>query len=82
MMLWLLVFVFMLLLVTAMSVGVLMGRKPIAGSCGGLNRLGLKQKCDICGGQDEVCEREQKKRAMAADKKSMDLAYDATRRNG
>ncbi|WP_106477112.1 (Na+)-NQR maturation NqrM [Phytohalomonas tamaricis] len=82
MMLWLIVFVAMLLLVTAMSVGVLMGRKPIAGSCGGLNRLGLKQGCDICGGKDDVCEREQKKRAQKREQHHSDLAYDASQRKG
>lgn len=48
---WLLVFAAMLLLIGVMAVGVLMGRKPIAGSCGGLNNLGLKDGCDICGGK-------------------------------
>ncbi|MCM2130987.1 (Na+)-NQR maturation NqrM [Larsenimonas rhizosphaerae] len=84
MMIWVLVFAAMLLLVTAMSVGVLMGRKPIAGSCGGLNNLGLKQGCDICGGKDEICEEEQKKRAgvvpRAAASADSSLGYDATRR--
>lgn len=31
--------VFLLLVVIAMSVGVLMGRKPLKGSCGGVARL-------------------------------------------
>ncbi|BBI74733.2 hypothetical protein HAALTHF_40980n [Vreelandella aquamarina] len=39
---WLLVFGFMALIMGAMAVGVLMGRKPIAGSCGGLNQIGMK----------------------------------------
>ena len=39
------------LLVTGMAVGVLMGRKPIAGSCGGVGAaLGEDNyTCDICG---------------------------------
>ena len=83
--LWFLVFGFMLLVVVAMSVGVLLGRKPIAGSCGGLNNLGLKEGCDICGGKDEVCEEENRKQqAMsqrrADEKRGADLGYDATRR--
>lgn len=38
---WLLVFVIMLLVVFGMSIGVIMGRKPIAGSCGGIANLGI-----------------------------------------
>lgn len=49
-------------LIIAMSVGVLLGRKPIAGSCGGLNKIGMKDSCDICGGNDDKCDDEQKKK--------------------
>ncbi|GAA0557233.1 (Na+)-NQR maturation NqrM [Halomonas salifodinae] len=85
MMIWVLVFGFMLLLVAAMAIGVILGRKPIAGSCGGLNQLGLKQGCDICGGKDEVCEEENRKRQAGARRRSdesrgADLGYDATKR--
>ena len=48
--------VFMLLLVAAMAIGVLMGRKPIKGSCGGMSALGVDADCEICGGDREVCE--------------------------
>jgi hypothetical protein len=46
------------LLITAMAVGVLMGRKPISGSCGGVGAaLGEKDySCDICGGDLQKCE--------------------------
>ncbi|CAM4012545.1 (Na+)-NQR maturation NqrM [Vreelandella rituensis] len=82
---WLLALGFMLLMVAAMAIGVIMGRKPIAGSCGGLNQLGLKDGCDICGGKDEVCEEENRKRGSSARRSSdesrgADLGYDATRR--
>ena len=40
-MVWLLVFPLMLLIVAGMAVGVMMGRKPIAGSCGGIGAAGL-----------------------------------------
>ena len=70
-------FVLMLLLVTAMSVGVLMGRKPISGSCGGMSALGMEVACDICGGDKGKCEKETKK-AQAA-KVSDDQFYDATK---
>lgn len=80
---------FMLLIVAAMAIGVIMGRKPIAGSCGGLNNLGLKEGCEICGGKDEVCEEENRKRQPGAqfsarrasdESRGADLGYDATRR--
>ncbi|GAB2782915.1 (Na+)-NQR maturation NqrM [Halomonas shantousis] len=82
---WLLAFGLMLLLVAGMAIGVILGRKPIAGSCGGLNRLGLKQGCDICGGKDEVCEEENRKRRLEQrrrddENRGADLGYDATRR--
>jgi hypothetical protein len=51
----LLAFAFMLLIVTAMAIGVLFGRRPIEGSCGGMNRLGLDTACEICGGDRARC---------------------------
>lgn len=81
---WLLVFGFMALIMGAMAVGVLMGRKPIAGSCGGLNQIGMKDGCDICGGKDEVCEEENRKqgnvRRRSDESRGADLGYDVTRR--
>lgn len=82
---WIIAFAFMLLIMAAMAIGVIMGRKPITGSCGGLNRLGLKNGCDICGGKDEVCEEENRKRQASARRRSdesrgADLGYDATKR--
>lgn len=57
------------LLITAMAVGVLMGRKPIAGSCGGVGAaLGeANYSCDICGGDPNKCD----------EQSSTDLAYNA-----
>ena len=51
-------FIFFLLVVAAMAVGVIFGKKPIAGSCGGMGALGLDTACDICGGDPKVCEEE------------------------
>jgi len=72
-----LVFAFMLLVVAAMSVGVLMGRKPISGSCGGMSALGMEVACDICGGDKGKCEKETKKNATG--KISDDTFYDASK---
>jgi hypothetical protein len=48
----------LLLVVTAMSVGVIMGRKPISGSCGGVGAaLGEDDYvCELCGGDESKCE--------------------------
>ncbi|XKE44016.1 (Na+)-NQR maturation NqrM [Halomonas organivorans] len=84
---FLVVLAFMLLIVAAMAVGVILGRKPIEGSCGGLNKLGLKQGCEVCGGKDEVCEEESRKRQgqgsarrRSDESRGADLGYDATKR--
>lgn len=75
---WLLVFVVMLLVVLGMAVGVIMGRKPIAGSCGGIAALGIEKECSICGGSREKCE--EVNRDKSEDVVDSKLAYDATKR--
>jgi hypothetical protein len=49
-------FVVVVLLFVAMSIGVLLGRSPIKGSCGGMSALGLDTECDICGGNPAQCD--------------------------
>ncbi|MEM7220511.1 MAG: (Na+)-NQR maturation NqrM [Pseudomonadota bacterium] len=51
-----LAFGIMLIIVAGMAVGVLFGRRPISGSCGGLAGLGLDAECEICGGNPARCE--------------------------
>ena len=75
---WLLVFAFMLLVVLGMAVGVIFGRKPIAGSCGGIANLGIEKECSICGGSREKCE--EVNREQNGDVVDATLAYDATKR--
>lgn len=58
-------FVVLLTIVIAMSVGVLLGGKPIKGSCGGMTSLGMDTACDICGGDTKKCEEEQLKNTTA-----------------
>ena len=73
-------FVVMLAIVLAMSVGVLMGRKPIKGTCGGMSALGVGTACDICGGDTRKCEEEQdsySKIKGSAQSDSNPLAYSA-----
>ncbi|MGB5353092.1 MAG: (Na+)-NQR maturation NqrM [Woeseia sp.] len=43
----LLSFIVMIAVIAAMAIGVMAGRKPIKGSCGGLNGAG----CELCGGE-------------------------------
>ncbi|MWV18112.1 (Na+)-NQR maturation NqrM [Pseudomonas sp. L-22-4S-12] len=73
---WLLVFGLMLLVVLGMAVGVIFGRKPIAGSCGGIANLGIEKECSICGGSREKCEEVNRDQDVVKTK----LAYDATKR--
>jgi len=68
-----LTFAALLLIITAMSVGVLMGRKPITGSCGGMSAAGVDAVCEICGGDPNKCEEEQERQAGSG---SADLAYE------
>jgi len=49
-------FLIMLLVVGGMAIGVIFGRKPITGSCGGMKALGLDVSCEICGGDPARCE--------------------------
>lgn len=75
---FLIVFVVLLLVIVASSVGVIMGRKPIKGSCGGVGAaLGEKDYlCPVCGDDPNLCEKEQLAEAeqAAADK----LSYEVT----
>ena len=61
--------------VTIMSVGVMRGRKPISGSCGGLANLGIAGSCEICGGDPAKCERDDSPRRGSA----RGSYYDASR---
>jgi len=66
-------FVILLAVVAAMSIGVIRGRAPIAGSCGGLNNLGVDGACEICGGNPAKCDQQEGTEA------SPTAFYDATR---
>jgi hypothetical protein len=77
-----LTFVVLIIIVAGMAVGVLMGGKPIAGSCGGMTALGMDVACDVCKGDPDVCETEQQKTIKAgklAHDQVDDMSYDASR---
>lgn len=46
------------LVIAGMAVGVIMGRGPIKGSCGGMGALGIDTACDLCGGDPRRCDEE------------------------
>ncbi len=72
------VFLIMLTVVGLMAVGVMMGRKPIAGSCGGIANLGIEKKCSICGDDREKCP--EVSGDAAGNGKSGVQTYDASKR--
>lgn len=49
-------FLVFLFVIVIMAVGVMRGRPPIAGSCGGLGAMGVDGACEICGGNPDKCE--------------------------
>lgn len=67
-------FIFLMIVIAAMSVGVIMGRKPISGSCGGLANVGIEGKCSICGDDPQKCEEEQERQSKEATK--AELGYE------
>lgn len=74
----LLAFLLLGFVIMAMSVGVLLGRKPIKGSCGGIGAaLGEKDyTCDICGDDPNKCDEQQSKIEV-----SDNMVVDVTRRD-
>lgn len=70
------VFGVMLLLVALMAIGVLLGRKPISGSCGGMSAIGMESACDVCGGDKGKCDTEIQKAKQAT---GAELGYDASK---
>ncbi len=57
-MIFLISFIVFAFILAAMAVGVIAGREPIKGSCGGIGALGIDQSCEICGGDPQRCETE------------------------
>ena len=46
------------LVIAGMAIGVMFGRPPIKGSCGGMGALGIDTACDLCGGDPNRCDEE------------------------
>lgn len=60
-------FIIFAVLFAGMAVGVILANKPLKGSCGGLSALGMKRDCEVCGGDDQECERRTRKRKSGPD---------------
>ena len=70
-------FLLILLVITGMAVGVMSGREPIKGSCGGLNKLGLRDgECPICGDDPNRCESQVR---SSVDSKAASLGRDVSK---
>lgn len=90
---WIITFCALLLVVIGMSVGVMMGRKPLKGSCGGVGKaLGEEDYvCELCGNDESKCEEINSQENTKNIEKSegqnsnsvspSDLAYDASKKN-
>lgn len=70
----LIVFCFMILFVLLMAVGLIIGRKPITGSCGGMSAVGMESACDVCGGDKDICDTEVEK---TKNNKNSNLGFEA-----
>lgn len=71
-------FLFMLALVAAMAVGVSFGRAPIAGTCGGLNKVDGAGTCSLCGNDPSRCvEKSPVKAKGVRSGQAAELGYDA-----
>lgn len=71
--------VVVLVIIAAMSVGVIMGRAPISGSCGGMSAaLGEPDyECEICGGDPAKCDESGGEDGNVTTR--VDMAYDASK---
>ena len=49
------IFFVLMTIIIVMSVGVIFGKKPITGSCGGLANLEPGRECELCGGNPSKC---------------------------
>lgn len=62
------VFVVLMLVVLGMGIGVMFGRAPLKGSCGGLANVGVERACgctDVCANEAAEQEAAQKRQSAA-----------------
>ena len=70
---FILTFMIVALVIAGMAIGVIFGRGPIKGSCGGMSAVGIDSNCEICGGNPNKCEKEQQRQSTHTN-----LSYDAS----
>ena len=71
--LFLTVFGVFIFLVGIMAIGVMLGRRPISGSCGGIGRLnGDDGECAICGGDPSKCDEAINEKSVVGNMKTRD----------
>jgi hypothetical protein len=69
--LFLTVFGAFIFLVGIMAIGVMLGRRPISGSCGGIGRLnGDDGECALCGGDPSKCDEAINEKSVVGNMKS------------
>lgn len=72
-------FIMMATVMAIMAVGVMAGREPIKGSCGGIGAIGIDQSCEICGGNPQRCDEETRDAGGSEGLKGDARFYDADR---
>lgn len=78
--LFLICFIFLLVVVAGMAIGVMNGREPLKGTCGGLNRIGLRDgECPVCGDDPAKCDGDGGRSAETGDRRAASLGRDALR---
>ena len=65
------------IVIASMAVGVIAGRPPIKGSCGGMGALGVDTACELCGGDPRRCDEETRDGEVG--RNSPDIYYSADR---
>ncbi|RUO21103.1 hypothetical protein CWE08_05780 [Aliidiomarina iranensis] len=70
-----LAFVLMLIIIAGMSIGFLLQRKTISGSCGGIGALGMEKACDC----DDPCDDKKARLAAEQERKKKEAAWQQNR---
>lgn len=78
--LFLTVFGAFIFLVGIMAIGVMLGRRPISGSCGGIGRLnGDDGECALCGGDPSKCDEAINEKSVVGNMKTRDAGRISTK---
>lgn len=78
--LFLTVFGAFIFLVGIMAIGVMLGRRPISGSCGGIGRLnGDDGECALCGGDPSKCDEAINEKSVIGNMKTRDAGRISTK---